>query len=74
MRLSSDKDIALLILGGLAVTLVLLQLFFAGTYDAGDSLMHFQIARHAPLHPHLYLDLWGKPTFTLLASPLAIWG
>jgi hypothetical protein len=44
------------------------------TYDTGDSVMHFLYARHAMNHPMLYLEHWGKPLFTLLASPFAIFG
>lgn len=41
---------------------------FNGTCDSGDSIQHYLIARHAFEHPHLFLDHWGKPFFTLLAS------
>ncbi|MCB0786930.1 MAG: hypothetical protein KDC02_22320, partial [Flavobacteriales bacterium] len=44
---------------------------FEGTGGSGDSEQHFLIARWAPVHPELYLDHWGKPLFTLLASPFA---
>lgn len=30
--------------------------------------MHYQIARYAPQHPYLFLNTWGKPLFTTLAS------
>ena len=46
-------------------------LAFEGTGGSGDSEQHFLIARWAPVHPELYLDHWGKPLFTLLASPFA---
>jgi hypothetical protein len=55
----------------LALTLVLSS---PGTYDAGDSVMHFQIARWAFDHPQNFLSHWGKPIFTLLASPFAQFG
>lgn len=48
--------------------------FFDGTGDAGDSVYHYLIARYAPQHPELFFDHWGKPIFTLLASPFAQFG
>lgn len=36
--------------------------------------MHYLIAKYAPAHPNLYLDHWGKPFFTLIASPFARFG
>ncbi len=42
-----------------------------GTYDAGDSVMHFEVARWAFAHPENFLYHWGKPFFTLLAAPFA---
>lgn len=44
---------------------------FDGTGDAGDSILHFLIARWAPTHTWAYFDHWGKPFFTFLASPFA---
>lgn len=43
-------------------------------YFEGDSAMHYLIARYAPQHPELYFDHWGKPFFTLIASPFAQFG
>lgn len=48
--------------------------YFDGTGDAGDSIQHYLIAKYAPYHPTLYFDHWGKPLFTLLASPFAQFG
>lgn len=45
-----------------------------GIYDLSDGLQHFSIARYAPAHPHLYLDHWGKPFYTLIASFFAPFG
>jgi hypothetical protein len=45
-----------------------------GSYGGEDSFMHYLFARYAPVHPHLYLDHWAKPLFTLLASPFAVYG
>lgn len=42
--------------------------------DAGDGLTHFFIANYALEEPLMYLDHWGKPFFTLLASPFSVFG
>ena len=63
------------------VTFVLL--FFAlgitallseGIFDTGDGILHYQIARWSWKHPELFLHHWGKPVFTLIASPFAQFG
>lgn len=42
--------------------------------DPGDGLAHYYIANYALENPIMYLDHWGKPFFTLLASPFSIVG
>jgi Gpi18-like mannosyltransferase len=49
-------------------------IYFDGTGDSGDSYVHYQFAKFAPLHPKLYFNLWAKPVFVLLASPFALLG
>lgn len=41
---------------------------------SADSYLHFQITRYALKYPYLLLDPWGKPFFTLLFSPMALFG
>lgn len=53
---------------------VILACLTEGTYDAGDSVMHFQIAHYAFQHPDNFLSHWGKPFFTLVSSPFAAFG
>lgn len=33
-----------------------------------DDLNHFMMARYAPHHPLLFLDIWGRPVFVILYS------
>jgi hypothetical protein len=61
--------IALGVLGG--VVLLLLRAASEGLLEMGDGVNHYMIARYSWRHPELFLDLWGKPLFTLLASPFA---
>jgi hypothetical protein len=44
-----------------------------GTYF-GDDIAHYLIARYSWKHPDLFLDTWGRPTFTLLYAPAAALG
>jgi len=55
----------------LAVVLLLLRIASEGLLEMGDGVTHYMIARYSWKHPMLFLDLWGKPLFTLLASPFA---
>jgi len=45
-----------------------------GIFDTGDGILHYQIARWSWKHPELFLHHWGKPVFTLIASPFAQFG
>lgn len=61
----------------LAASTVVIRLLSEGIIDSGDGLQHFHIARASWTTPLLLLDHWGKPLFTLLASPFAqlgLWG
>ena len=40
-----------------------------GLEGGQDSYMHYLISRYSWNHSHLMLHQWGKPVFTLLASP-----
>ena len=56
-----------------AIALTTLYLF-NGTGKEGDSIEHYLYAKFAFKHPELFLNHWGKPLFTLLASPFAQFG
>lgn len=58
------------------VSIILLSLWLASTgiFAEADSVGHYQIARYAPWHVELFFDTWGKPLFTILASPMAQFG
>lgn len=51
-------------------TLILI-LLSHGTYDPGDGVQHYLIAKYALKHPLLLLNHWGKPIYTLLCLPFA---
>lgn len=59
---------------GLVITgLVFSVLAFTTEVPEGgaDNYAHFNIARWAFRYPHLFLDHWGKPVFTILSAPFA---
>lgn len=55
----------------LAGVAVVVRLLSPGILEGGDGVQHFQIAYYAWKHPELLLHHWGKPLFTLFASPFA---
>jgi hypothetical protein len=55
----------------LAATAVVVRLLSPGILESGDGIWHYQIARWSWTYPHLLLDHWGKPLYTLFASPFA---
>lgn len=69
-QISASNSLMLLAI----ILLIIVNIINQSTYDTGDSIMHFLYARNAPNHPMLYLEHWGKPLFTLLASPFAMFG
>lgn len=54
-----------------AMCAVIARLLSTGILEGGDGVQHYQIARYSWQHPILFLHHWGKPLFTLLASPFA---
>ena len=40
-------------------------------YGGADNIAHYQISRYSFKYPELFLDLWGKPVYTLLSAPFA---
>jgi len=58
--------------------LFLLQLLFIflneKTFGGADSITHFQTAKFAFKYPELFLNHWGKPVYTTLSAPFAVFG
>jgi Gpi18-like mannosyltransferase len=79
-RLAPTSNETLLVASGLFAYLIfsiVVSLTSSGTYDAGDSVMHYQFAHYAFQHPGNLLVHWAKPFYTLLAAPFAsvgFWG
>ena len=69
-----DRLMVPVLLGVYFFTFLACSLLSTGTYGGGDSWMHYLFAKYAFKHPTNLLDQWGKPLFTLLASPWAQFG
>ena len=69
-----DRTKVLSLLSAIFAYYLYIAFHYDGTGDSGDAVFHFQIAEGAFKHPELYLDHWGKPLYTLLASPFAQFG
>ena len=39
-----------------------------------DDLTHYLLAKYSWAHPELFLEIWGRPAYTLLSSPFAQFG
>jgi len=70
----NNKALPLLTLFSTAFILIILQYFSTGVYAETDSIFHYQISRYAFKYPEFFLNHWGKPLFTILASPLSQFG
>jgi ABC-type cobalt transport system substrate-binding protein len=57
-----------------AVVLITWSLKSTGSHAGADDLFHTEIAKYSWKYPHLLFDHWGKPFFTLIASPFAQFG
>lgn len=63
-----------LLLAILFIAMMVLNILNQGSPGGADTYMHYLFAKWAFIHPHLLFDHWGKPMFTILASPLAQFG
>ena len=64
----------LVILAALCILLVTLSLLSEGYFGGADNITHYLIAHYSFKYPHLFLYSWGRPLFTMLASPFAQFG
>ncbi len=69
-----EKHLVILIFIVLSVLFVVWSLKSSGSHAGADDLHHTQIAKYSWKYPRLLLDHWGKPFYTLVASPFAQFG
>ncbi|MGE0635660.1 MAG: hypothetical protein AB7G44_14350 [Bacteroidia bacterium] len=68
--MSENKNI-IAVLAVCSLLLILFAFSYSDGYGGADSFQHYMISRYSWKHPHLFLDHWGKPVFTLLSSPFS---
>ncbi|HEX7410898.1 MAG TPA: hypothetical protein VF298_02035 [Bacteroidales bacterium] len=70
----TERRIAVALILASFLLLVVLTWLSNGVYTGGDNINHYHIAHYSWKYPHLLLDHWGKPLFTLFSSPFAYFG
>lgn len=68
VKFSEKKIVAVGILT-LGVLFSIIAAFTDCSAGGADNYAHFNIARWAFRYPHLFLDHWGKPLYTILVAP-----
>jgi len=69
-----EKNIIFLLLAVISVVLIYFAVGSEGSWGGADSLVHYRISRYAFDYPHLFLNYWGKPLFTVLSAPFSQFG
>lgn len=72
--LKSEKFQYFILLLSLLILIFIPVALSDGMYGGADNIAHFRISKYAFIYPHLFLDHWGKPLFTLLSSPFSQFG
>lgn len=70
----TERRIAIAILLAAFILLIILTWLSTGVYTGADNINHYLFAHLSWKYPHLLLDLWGKPLFTLFSAPFAYFG
>jgi hypothetical protein len=71
---NKNDYIAYGLLSILSVFMLVIGLLNTGIMGGADSYMHHLMAKWSFTYPHLFLDHWGKPIFTILSAPMAKFG
>jgi ABC-type cobalt transport system substrate-binding protein len=74
MKQIACKYLPLIILIILAILLTTISFLSDGYYAGADNISHYQISRYSFQHPYLFFSLWGRPLYSILASPFAQYG
>ena len=68
------RNFPFLLMAALFVLFALISLFSEGYYGGADNISHYFISRFSFKYPHLFLDSWGRPLYTILSAPFAQFG
>ena len=64
----------LVILAFLFIIMFALSSLSEGYYGGADNITHYLIFHYAFKYPHLFLNSWGRPLYTILSAPFAQFG
>lgn len=70
----TERKIVWILSGLLLLIFAAISLLSEGYYGGTDNINHYFLSRYALQNPHLYLDAWGRPLYTILSSPFAQFG
>jgi Gpi18-like mannosyltransferase len=74
MDLRSGKNLHWSLLILVFILLIVISFLSEGFYGGADNVTHYFISRYSFKYPHLFLEPWGKPVFTIMASPFCQFG
>ncbi|MFZ4521607.1 MAG: hypothetical protein ACOYNC_07875 [Bacteroidales bacterium] len=63
-----------LLFGVLVVLFTVLSLLSEGYFGGADNISHYLISHFACKYPSLFLNAWGRPLYTMVSAPFAIFG
>jgi len=72
--MKNNRWLPVIIILLLFILLSVLNFLNQSFYEGMDNITHYIISRYSFYSPHLFLDHWGKPVFTLLSSPFSQFG
>ena len=64
----------LIILAFLFILMVIPAMLSEGYFGGADNITHYLISHYAFKYPHLFLNSWGRPLYTILSAPFAQFG
>lgn len=74
MKTGGFRNTEYLLLAAVFILLMVLSFFSEGHYGGADDINHYFLSRYSWTYPGLFLDSWGRPLYTILASPFAQFG
>ena len=74
MDLRSSKNLPWFLLLSVFILLVMMSLLSEGFYGGTDNVTHYFISRYSFKYSRLFFDTWGRPVYTIMASPFCQFG
>lgn len=71
MKQLSDKWLALFSMAASGIVLAVILFLSEGFNGGGDSVIHYFLARFGFAYPQNFLNLWGRPFYTIATFPFA---